>query len=145
MRPAACSPPARPAPAPRGRPVGVEVAPTPPGQRLEQVGDGDLGNERSGCLEAVEASVVRGARRRPHVLDVDAVDLADLCDEERHQIVARQFHNELVDGATSAAFENVDANQVAADRTDPAGDGAEGAGTIGHPDPHDKRRHDPKP
>jgi hypothetical protein len=66
-------------------------------------------------LEGVEAGIVAGGRGRPHVLDGHPVDLLHLADEET------------------------------AHRADAAGHGAEGAGPVGQPDPHDERLHGTHP
>ena len=50
---------------------------------------------------------------RAHVLDVDAVDLLHLGDEQLDQAVVGQLDHELVDGPTAAPLEDVDADDVA--------------------------------
>jgi hypothetical protein len=48
----------------------------------------------------------------------------------------RKRDNELIDGPSASALEDVDANEVAADRANPAGHRAKSARPVGQPDPH---------
>ncbi len=72
-----------------------------------------------------------------HLLDARAVDLLDLAHEEVEGGALAQQHRELVDGDVVAALEDVDADDVAVDRTDARRDEAERTGTVGEPHPHE--------
>ena len=114
----------------------VEVDDRIPAQHFEQRLDvGRLDQPRSG-LERVEPSDSRGIADRADVLDVDPVDLCDLVDEQIDQPRLGEGDDQLVDRASGAALEDLDADDVASHRTDPARDLAERAGTIGQPDAH---------
>ena len=73
--------------------------------------------------------------------DVDAVDLGHLLEQQRHQVVGGQLDGQLVDRPTGAALEDVDADDVAADRADPARHGTEGTRPVGQPQPHHEGAH----
>jgi hypothetical protein len=55
--------------------------------------------------------------------------------------VARQDDSELVDCDVFAAFEHVDADDVASDGTDARRDQAQRTRPVGQPHPHKKVRH----
>ena len=82
--------------------------------------------------------------QRADVLHVDAVDLADLGDEQVDEAVLGQLHDELVDRPAGAPLEDLDADHVAPHGADPAGDLTEGTGAVGQPDAHEVRGHDGK-
>ena len=84
---------------------------------------------------------MQGVDRRPHVLHVHAVDVLDLLHEEGHQVVVGQVDGQFVDRPTTATFQDVDADDVAAHRPDPARHLTEGTRSVGQPHPHDPRRH----
>ena len=72
-----------------------------------------------------------------HLLDAGAVDLLDLAHEEVEGDRLAEQHRELVDGDVVAALEDVDADDVAVDRTDPRRDEPERTGAVGEPHPHE--------
>ena len=78
---------------------------------------------------------------RPHVLHVDPVHLADLSDEQVDEPGVGQLDDELVDRPSPAALEDLDADDVAPHRADAAGDRAERAGPVRHPDAHREAFH----
>ena len=117
-------------------PVGEELGPGLLDEGLVQLLDGVGRAERGRRLERVEArigEVVDGA----HLLDARAVDLFDLAHEEVECDRLAQQHRELVDRDVVAAFEHVDADDVAVDRTDPRRDEPERTGPVGEPHPHE--------
>jgi nicotinate-nucleotide adenylyltransferase len=75
------------------------------------------------------------------LLDRRAVDLLDLAHEQCDQIAVGQHHRELVDRDVVAAFQHIDADEVAADRADAGGDETERTRSVGKPDAHDETRH----
>ena len=88
-------------------------------------------------LERVEPRI--GERRDlAPLLDRRAVDLFDLAHEERDEIAVGKHDRELVDRDVLAAFEHVDADDVAADRADAGRDQTERTRSVGKPDPHDE-------
>src|SRR5205807_6420192 len=108
----------------------------------EQVDDTRLLDEHSRRLEGIEARVGQRPVGRAHLFDVDTVDLAHLAYEQGHQAFLGELDGQLVDSASAAPLQDVDAHEVAAHRTDAAGHGAEGARPVGQPDPQDVRGHD---
>ena len=90
-------------------------------------------------LERVEARVGEAADD-PHLLDRGAVDLLDLADEDGEQLDVAEPHRELVDDDALAALEHVDADDVAAHRTDPGGHETERTGPVREPDAHEDAR-----
>jgi hypothetical protein len=92
-------------------------------------------------LERVETRV-RKAFDAATLLDGRAVDLFDLAYEERDDVVAGQHDRELVDRDTLTALEDIDTDDVAADRTDAGSHQSERAGTVGEPYPHEEVRHE---
>ena len=85
-------------------------------------------------LERVEAGVGE-VLDRADLLDRHAVDLLDLADEEVEAAVVGDHHRELVDRDAVAPLDDVDADDVAADRTDAGGDETQRTGPVGEPDP----------
>ena len=59
------------------------------------------------------------------------------------QAFVREFDHQLVDRLARAPFEDVDPDQVAAHRPDPAGNSTERPRPVGQPDPHNIGRHTP--
>jgi hypothetical protein len=110
-------------------------------ERRDQVTLGSGPHEHGGRLEGVEAGVGDLRGRRPDVFHVDAVDLAHLGQEERHQAGVGQLDHQLVDGPVRTPLEDVDADDVAPHRADPAGDLPERAGAVRYPDADDERLH----
>ena len=92
-------------------------------------------------LQRVEPRVVERVGDRPHLLDVDAVDLLDLLHEQVLERPVRQVHHQLVDGPTGASLEDLDADDLAAHRPDPAGHLPERTGAIGQPQADDEGLH----
>jgi hypothetical protein len=84
---------------------------------------------------------VHGLGDRANLLHRHAVDLADLGHEEVDQLVVRQLDHQLVDGLAAVALEDVDAHDVAADGTDPAGDLPQGPRAVWQPHAHHEGRH----
>ena len=82
------------------------------------------------------ALLLKGKFKSLHVDPDDLVDLVDQEVDERRAVV-RELDDQLVDGSAGAALEDVDAGEVATHRTDSAGQGTEGTGTVRHPDPED--------
>ena len=66
-------------------------------------------------------------------------------DEQRHQAGVGELDDQLVDGPARAPLEDVDADHVAPDRADAAGDRAQRSRTVGQPHPHDERLHGLRP
>ncbi len=99
------------------------------------------GHELRGALERVEARVVQRVGERADVLDVDAVDLGHLGHEQLDEPAVGQLDDQLVDRSSAASLEDLDADDVAPDRADAAGDRAERAGTVRQPDPDHVRLH----
>ncbi len=77
----------------------------------------------------------------PHVLHVDPVDLVDLADEQRHQARVGELDDQLVDGPARTPLEDVDSDDVAPYRSDPAGHRSQRSGAIGEPNPYDEGFH----
>ena len=106
---------------------------------LDRVGGADEDGRR---LERVEPGVVEGVGRRADLLDVDAVDLLDLGDEQLDQSRAvGQLDHQLVDGPAGAPLEDVDADDVAPHRADAAGHLPERAGSVRQPHADDVGLH----
>jgi hypothetical protein len=76
-------------------------------------------------------------------LDIDAVDLGHLLQQERHQLVGGQLDRQLVDGPPGAPFEDVDADHVTTDGTDPAGHRPQSPRAVGQPEAKDVGAHGP--
>ena len=91
-------------------------------------------------FERVEPGIGKRADLAP-LLDRRAVDLFDLAHEQRDEVLVGEHHRELVDRDVFAAFEHVDADDVAADRTDTGGDQAERTRSVGEPDAHHEAGH----
>ena len=104
-------------------------------QRRHGVG---LAQARRG-LERVETGVGERADDAD-LFDRRPVDLLDLADHELEQSEAVERHRELVDGDVGPALEHVDADDVAADRTDAGRDQTERTGTVGEPHAHEHAR-----
>ena len=128
-----------------GRPVGVEDALTVLGQVGEQAVDGRLLDERGRGPERLQTGVRRAAQRRPHVFDVDTVDLPDLGHHQGHPLGVRKVHEHLVDGADATALQDLDTDQVSPDGADTAGDRAQRSGAVRYPNPHQVGRHAGEP
>ena len=81
-------------------------------------------------------AIGQGAVDRTHRLDGHAVDLEHLVTQQVDEIVAGQADAQLVDDDTVLALEDVDGDDVTADRADPAGHRPECTRPIGqlHPD-----------
>ena len=94
-----------------------------------------------GRLEGVEPGVVEAAGQRPDLLDVDAVDLLDLVDEQVDERRVGQVDDQLVDRPAGAPLEDVDADDLAAHRADPAGHLPERTGAVGQPEADDEGLH----
>ena len=67
------------------------------------------------------------------MFDVDAVDLADLFDEQVDVLWVFDVDRQLIDRPTSAALEDVDTDHIGADRADATRDRAECARAIRKP------------
>ena len=91
-------------------------------------------------LERVEPGVGERPDLAP-LLDRRAVDLFDLAHEQRDQIAIGEEHRELVDGDVFTAFQHVDADDVATDRTDSGSDETERTRSVRKPDAHDETGH----
>ena len=113
----------------------------PPHQRPVAVRAGRA-VQRDGHLQRGDGRVPGRAVQGPHVLHVDALHLADLGQEQVHQALLGQVHDQFVHGASGAALDDVDADHVAAHRADARGDGSERTGTVGEPDADDEGGHD---
>ena len=101
-------------------PFGQELLPGLRDEPLAERGGAPRLAELGGRLESVEAGVGE-APDDPDLLDRRAVDLLDLADEHREQLDVAESDRELVDDDALAALEHVDADDVAAHRTDPGG------------------------
>ena len=64
------------------------------------------------------------------------VDLCDLGDEQVERGAVGQLDHEVVDRAAAAALEDLDADDLAPHRADPAGDGTERTRPVGQPHAH---------
>ncbi len=114
------------------RPVGAELVDDPSKQRGPEVG---RVQERLDGRQRVDAGV--GERLDDDELfDGGAVDLADLAHQEVDQIFVRQHDRELVDRNVLTAFEDVDSDDVGAERPDARRDEPECAGSVGKPNPN---------
>ena len=100
-------------------------------QRTESVS-----HRRCRGLERVETGVGERADDAD-LLDRRPVDLLDLADHELEQSEAVERDRELVDRDVGPALEHVDADDVAADRTDPGRDETERTRTVGEPHAHE--------
>src|SRR5207248_772138 len=125
-----------------GGPVGLEVPVRLLAQLLQQGADRALLDEHGGGVQRVEAGIAEWGGDRSHVLDVDAVDLGDLLDQEIEQRLRGQLDHQLVDGPPRPSLEDVDADDVAADRSDAAGNAAESARPVGQPEADDIHVHE---
>jgi len=112
-------------------------------EAVEHLERGRRGDQLGRGVEGVEHRVVVGVGDGADVLDIDAVDLCDLGEEQLDRRAVGQLHHQLIDGLPRASFEDVDADDVAADRTDAAGDGTERTGAIGQPHPDEVALHGP--
>jgi hypothetical protein len=92
-------------------------------------------------LERIEAGIVQRVGHRPDLLDVDAVDLLDLLDEEVLEPGLREVDHQLVDRSAGPSLEDVDADDLAPHGTDPAGDLPERARAVGQPHADDVGLH----
>ena len=126
-----------------GGPLGGEARADAGDERGEELADGPLGEDVGRDLERIHEGVRQPGHDDSHVLDVDGVELADLCEHQRDQLVARQVDRQLVDDAAVAALQDVDTDDVASDRADTARHRAERSRAVGQPDPHDEARHAP--
>ncbi len=77
----------------------------------------------------------------PDLEDGDPVHLVDLVLQQLDQVVPADLDDELVDRAALVALEDVDGDDVTADRPDPAGHQAEGTRPVGQRDPDDVASH----
>ncbi len=102
-------------------------------------------DEDRGRLEGVEPRIVEAAGERPHLLDVDAVHLLDLLDEEVDERRVGQVDHQLVDRPTGASLEDLDADDLAPHRSDPAGDLPERTWAVGQPEADDEGVHAEEP
>jgi hypothetical protein len=75
------------------------------------------------------------------VLDVHTLDLRHLVEEQVEEVGVGDVHGELVDCPTGTPFDDVDADHVALDRTDPTGHGAERTRSVREPDTEDVGGH----
>jgi len=87
-------------------------------------------NDGAGRSEDRDCAVALAPELRAHVLDVDTVDLADLGDEEVHEVFVGEGHGQLVDGPTTAALQHVDRHDIASDSADAAGHRAQRTGSV---------------
>ena len=99
-------------------------------------GGGSTDEDRCG-LERVDPRVVQRFSRGADALDIDAIDLMDLGDEQIEVRTLGHLDDEFIDGSTRTSFEDVNPGDIPTDGTDPTGEGAEGTGSIRHPDPED--------
>jgi hypothetical protein len=93
------------------------------------------------ALQCVEPGIVQRVGEGPDVLDVDPVDLRHLGHEEFDETFVGQLDDQIIDRLAAASFQDLDADHVAPDSTDAAGDRAERTGPVRQPDPHHVRFH----
>ena len=117
-----------------GHEVGHQAALHPGGQMVEQGVRGGLDEQLGGDVQQLGVAVGQRALDGPEGLDGHAVHLEDLVAQQAQQVVAGQADPQLVDDGAVVALEDVDGHHVAAHRADPAGHGAEGAGSVGQLD-----------
>ena len=111
-------------------------------EALAHLFDGRGLHQHLGRLERVEPGIENVLGRGAHVLHVDPVHLGDLSHEHGDEVRVGEVDDELVDDATRAALENVDADDVAAHGADAAGYRPQGARTVGQPQSYDEGLHD---
>ena len=104
---------------------------------VRRVALGQFGGDREGEHAGVDVTVGRLA----HVLDRHTVDRVDLVDHQIDQRTVGQRDDELVDHAASADLEDLDREDVAPHRTDPARHLPECSGAVGQPDADDDGVH----
>ena len=117
-------------------PVGVEVDDRVGAQHLEEHLDIGRVDQPRRCLERVEPRHSSRVADRAHVFDVDAVNLRDLVHEQVDETWLGESDDQLVDRAAGTAFEDLDADHVAAHRPDAARDLPERPWAIGQPHAH---------
>ena len=133
--------------APRRRPARRAAAPSRPGTPpaacapaapAPSAGGRELVDQLEVAVQVGRAEV--GAQR----LDHDARHRLRAGDQDVGEPAGRQLHEQVVDGAVGPALDDVEADDVAADRADGGGDGAEHAGAVGQ---HDAQQegHDAEP
>ncbi len=105
-------------------------------QRRDRFTCGRRADEHGSRFERVEARVVERVGRRPDVFDVDTVHLLHLFDQQTDEVCVRELDDELVDGAARAPFEDVDTDDVTADRAHPTRHPAERTRPVGQPQSH---------
>ena len=105
--------------------------------RSAGIGLGELGTRRQRHQVRIDAVTLD----RPHVLDGHTVDRAHLGDQEIDEAGVGEPDDQLVDDPSATRFEDLDAEHVAAHRTDPARDLTQRAGTVGQPDAQDDGVH----
>jgi hypothetical protein len=98
---------------------------------VEESGRRPLLEQLGRHAQELGVAIGQGALDRTHRLDGHAVHLEHLVTQQVDEILAGQSDAQLVDDDTVLALEDVDGDHVAADRADPAGHGAEGAGSVG--------------
>ena len=125
-------------------PRGVELGAHPCRQGAEHAVRGALlqDDERGGV--GLETAVMASSGHGPHVLQRHAVDLGDLAEQERQVVLVGELDDELVDGLALAVLDDLDRDQVAAHRPDPAGDRPERARPVGQLHPEQEGRHAPR-
>jgi hypothetical protein len=96
-------------------------------------------------LQGVEPGVVQGVGDRAHLFHRHAVDLAHLRHQQVDERPVRQLDHQLVHRLAAVPLEDVDADDVAPDGADPAGDLPEGAGPVGQPHADHEGLHDAAP
>jgi len=75
---------------------------------------------------------------RSDALNIDTINLMDLCDQQFNQGFIGKFNDEFVDGTTGTAFEDVDTSHVTTNCANTTGKRAERAGAVRHPHSKDK-------
>jgi hypothetical protein len=90
-------------------------------------------NQKCSSLERIDARIVQRFGCWTNAFDVDSIDLMDFGDQQLDKRVVRKFDHELIDCATGATLQDVDASHVSTNCADPARQGTQRSGTIRHP------------
>ena len=125
-----------------GQPAAAEHPPTVHGERIEQTGPRGRTDDDGSHVEGVGAGIVHPAVEHTDLLHVDAVDGVDRLRQRTGQRGVGQLHGELVHRPAGTPLEDVDADDLGAERADAARHLAQRPGAIGQPDTDDVRLHD---